>query len=73
MSKQARVKQTDRILQYLSSGQRLNRLNCWDALGILEAPARISELRKAGHLIQTHMVDVTNRFGDNVKVAEWSM
>lgn len=73
MKNNPRPKQTDRILAHLSAGRTLTRLNCWDLLGILEAPARISELRKEGHRIKTNMVDVTNRFGDNIKVAEWSI
>ena len=45
--------QKDRILDYLKSGQTLTRLNSWEELGILEAPARISELRAEGHEIVT--------------------
>lgn len=65
--------QRERILDYLSEGKELTRLNCWDQLGILEAPARISELRSQGHLIVTDMIKVTNRYGEAVKVAKWSM
>ena len=65
--------QKQRILDYLKSGKTLTRLNSWSELGILEAPARISELRTEGHLINTEMVEVTNRFGERVKVAKWSL
>lgn len=65
--------QRERILDYLSEGKELTRLNCWDQLGILEAPARISELRSQGHPIVTEMIEVNNRYGEPVKVAKWRM
>jgi hypothetical protein len=65
--------QKDRILDFLKSGQKLNRLISWSRLGVLEAPARISELRAEGHLIKTDMRTVHNRFGEKVKIAEWSI
>jgi hypothetical protein len=71
--KQKRITQGTRILNHLNAGRVLNRLDGWDLLGILETPARISELRKQGHPIQTNMITVTNRFGDPVSVAEWSI
>lgn len=63
--------QQQRIRAYLDSGRVLTRLNAWDELGILEAPARISELRATGYLIFTAMVEVKNRYGESVRVAEW--
>jgi hypothetical protein len=67
------MNQRDRILQYLGTGNVLTRLNSWAYLGILEAPARISELRKLGHPISTTMVTVDNRFGEKVRIAEWRL
>lgn len=63
--------QSDRIRAYLDSGKTLTRLNAWSELGILEAPARISELRSTGYLISTTMISVKNRFDESVRVAEW--
>jgi hypothetical protein len=65
--------QQDRILEYLKEGKTLTRLNAWDQLGILEAPARISELRNKGHNIQTGFKTVLNRYGEKVKIAEWKL
>ena len=65
--------QQDRILEYLKEGKTLTRLNAWDALGILEAPARISELRAKGHQIKTDFRTVLNRYGEKVKIAEWKL
>ncbi len=65
--------QKERILDYLKSGKVLTRLNSWSQLGILEAPARISELRREGQHIETRMVTVQNRFGEDVRIAEWRL
>jgi hypothetical protein len=65
--------QQDRILEYLKEGKTLTRLNAWDQLGILEAPARISELRSKGHSINSKRKSVLNRYGEKVWIAVWSM
>jgi len=65
--------QQERILKYLKSGRILTRLNSWTMLGVIESPARISELRSKGHIINTRMIEVKNRFGEKVRVAEWTM
>jgi len=67
------MSQRQRILNYLEEGNSLTRLNSWEQLGIIEAPARISELRAAGHKIRTERVSVTNRYGEKVQVAKWSI
>ena len=65
--------QKERILEHLKSGKTLTRLNSFELLGVIETPARISELRAKGHDIQTTMITVKNRFGENVRIAKWSM
>ena len=67
------MSQQDRLLNHLQEGKTLTRLESWELLGILEAPARISELRAKGHDIKTKMIGVVNRYGEGVKVAQWSM
>jgi hypothetical protein len=64
--------QKERILKHLKSGKTLTRVESWSLLGVLEAPARISELR-GSHEIFTRMIEITNRYGEKVRVAEWSM
>jgi len=66
------MSQQKRILAHLKSGKTLTRLQSWDLLGVLEEPASISELRHQ-HLIHTEMIVVTNRYGEDVRVARWSM
>ena len=65
--------QGERLLDHLEQGKTITRVNAWEVLGILEAPARICELRQKGHKIDTEMVPVFNRFNEVVRVARWSM
>lgn len=67
------MSQQKRILNYLKQGNELTRLNCWQELGIIEAPARISELRAAGHKIHTEMVTIWNVYGEKVRIAKWTL
>lgn len=63
--------QRERLVSFFDSGKTLTRLTAWSELGILEAPARISELRSSNYPIVTNMITVTNRYGESVRVAEW--
>lgn len=65
--------QKERLLDYLKTGADISRLEGWDRLGIIELPARVSELRQEGHEIQTVMEEVTNRYGEKVRVARWNL
>jgi hypothetical protein len=64
--------QKSRLLEHLKT-KKITRLEGWDALGILELPARICELKAEGHLISTRMKTVYNRYHEKVHIAEWSM
>lgn len=66
------MSQKKRIISYLKTGKVLTRLNAWDEIGCIETPARISELRADGYNITTTMKSVINRYGEKVRVAEWS-
>ena len=65
--------QCERILEYLKSGKALTRTASWRLLGVIEAPARISELRAKGYDIKTKMVSVKNRYNESIRVAQWRM
>ena len=67
------MNQKERIKKYLEDGNVLTRLDSWSKLGILEAPARLTELRQDGVPIKTKMVSITNRYGEKVRIAEWSL
>ncbi len=65
--------QKERVLNHLEEGNTINRLQGWDILNVLELPARIAELKKDGHNIETKRIQVTNRYGEKVSIAEWRL
>jgi hypothetical protein len=65
--------QKKRILKFLEEGGVLDRVVAYYELGIWEAPARIWDLRDDGHDIHTEMVEVTNRFGETTRIANWTL
>ncbi len=73
MNKPHMKTQKQRLLEHLQSGRSLTRLQSWDVLGILEAPARVSELRGDGYNIETRMKTVSNKYGESVRIAVWTL
>jgi len=65
--------QKERVLNHLEEGNTINRLQGWSILGVLELPARITELKQDGHNIETKRIQVTNRYGEKVSIAEWRL
>ena len=69
----SKVTQRDRLLRYLLDFGSITRMEAISELGIIEAPARITELRQRGYDIQTGYEYGKNRYGETVKWAKWSM
>lgn len=67
------TKQQDRLLNYLTNVGSITSFNGLSILGIFRTPNRVSELKKMGYKIDTQMVTVTNRWGEQTKVAEYSL
>lgn len=65
--------QTARVLAWLQEGRPLDRVKAWNTLGVIEAPARISELKARGHTIVTTTKTIKNRFDEEIRVAEWRL
>lgn len=66
-------KQTDRLLQYLKTHREIDPLTAWDELGIYRLGARIYDLREAGHPITSDRKLVDNRFGEECRVALYTL
>lgn len=64
--------QRDRILKWLMDYGTLTRVEAFAELGIIESPARISELRKMGHVISTTREHGKNRYGEPVSWVKWT-
>ena len=62
-----------RVLEYLKDGHKLSSLHAREELGIIDLPKRVSVLRKRGHKIVGVTVNVRNRFGEIVRVKQYSI
>lgn len=66
--------QTARTLKYFQTHKRgLTALDFWQKLGIYRASDTIYKLRKEGYEIKTDNVKVLNQFGEECKVAYYTL
>ena len=63
--------QKQRLLAYLEQGETINPLKAWDELGIYRLASRICDLRKEGIEVKDRWLDVSNRYGEFVKVKQY--
>lgn len=65
--------QYDRVLEHLQTKGTLQPMSAWRELGVYRLAARINDLRKLGHKINTKKVEVVNRWGEASHIAEYSL
>ena len=61
------------ILEHLSAGEKLTPADAYRLTGSTRLSARIYDLRRDGHVINTEMITIRNRFGRTATVAQYSM
>lgn len=67
------MKQTERLLEHLKHFDSVEPMQAWTQLGIYRLASRIHDLRKEGHAIEKRMVTTTNRWGEEVRFAQYEM
>lgn len=65
--------QNMRILDYLDKHGTITPYEAWEKLGIYRLSARIYELREIGVNIGKNILKVQNRFGEDCRIAEYSL
>ena len=65
--------QTEKILQYLKDHGSINPGEAYNKLHIYRLGARILELRREGHQIETNLVSQKNADGETVRYAVYTM
>lgn len=63
--------QNKRLVKYLEEHDSITQLEALNELGIFRLASRINDLKRMGYDIGGEMVDVTNRFGEVVKVKRY--
>ena len=66
------MSQTEQLLARLRRGPIMT-VAAIDELGILALSQRVTDLRKAGHSIETEMVEVEKRDGTTARVARYHL
>lgn len=66
------MSQCDRLIDYMQF-QPITPMEAWNELGIYRLAARIHEIREQGYAITRENVEVTNRYGETCRVAQYSL
>ena len=64
--------QCNRLLARLKRGP-ITPLEAWSELGIYRLGARVFDLKEQGHEITREMVAVSNKFGEECRVAQYTL
>lgn len=64
--------QCERLLARLKRGP-ITPLEAWSELGIYRLGARVFDLKEQGHEITKKMVAVSNKFGEECRVAKYTL
>lgn len=73
MNKNSRPIQVERILDYMRQFGGITQFEAMRDLGVMRLASRISEMRSAGHTIESDMVAVKNRYGENCYVKRYKL
>ena len=65
--------QNERILEYLNKHGSITPIDAMIDLGVMRLASRISDLKNMGYRIESKMITVKNRFGEECKVAEYKL
>ena len=65
--------QNQLILSHLKSGKPITQDDAKNLFGCSRLAARVLDLKHNGHHISSQLIDVKNRYGKTVKVAQYSL
>jgi hypothetical protein len=65
--------QAEKILRHLKEYGNITPMEALQEYGIMRLASRITDLKKAGHIIVTNTVSGYNRFGEKVHYASYSL
>ena len=65
--------QNQRILAYMNEFGSITPLEAMRDLGVYRLAARISDLRRLGHMVVSDWVEVSNRWGEKSRVKSYRL
>lgn len=63
--------QNQRLIKYLEKHKSITQLEALSELGIFRLASRINDIKNMGYAISGEMTEVTNRFGEKVRVKRY--
>lgn len=72
-TKKRRITKQDRVLEYLQTHVGITSLEAINMFGATRLSAIIFNLKKKGYNIITYNVEVVDRYGDQIRVAEYRL
>lgn len=60
------------ILKYFRTHRTITPMQAFRDLGITKLATRVSEMKRDGYIFGQEMINVTNRYGETVRVMEYS-
>lgn len=69
----SKATQNHRVIDYMNRFGGITQLEALSDLGVMRLASRISDLRRMGFDIQKEMIIVHNRFGEECRVARYSL
>ena len=65
--------QSEKIMNHLEEFGSITALEAMQYYGIMRLASRITDLKKAGAPIKVEYINVTNRYGEDVRIARYSL
>lgn len=69
----SKVKQIDRILEYMNRYGSITQIEALNALGVMRLASRVSDMKKQGYPIVSSIATVKNRFGETCHIKKYSL
>ena len=67
------MSQKKQILAFMQTGKSITPMEAWELFGCYRLSARVSDLRAEGHNIVTTLKEGTNRNGEPIRYASYSL
>lgn len=69
----SKVKQIDRIVDYIKQNGSITQIEALNALGVMRLASRVSDMKKQGYPVVASTCTVTNRFGETCHIKKYSL
>ena len=65
--------QNERIIDYINEFGSITQIQALTDLGVMRLASRISDLKRLGYPVESEMIKVKNRYGEECKVKKYTL